>query len=54
MLAAVTTDGGADAPVAIIAHLLGLLMTFIGEPLTLRLVREAWPDVLLDGQDWKS
>ena len=39
---------GADAAVAIIAHLLGLLVTFIGEPLTLRLVGEAWPDALLD------
>ena len=32
-----------DAAVAITAHLLGLLVTFIGEPLTLTLVREAWP-----------
>ena len=38
------SNGGADAAVAIIAHLLGLLVTFIGEPLTLRLVRDAWPD----------
>ncbi len=29
-------------------HLLGLLVTFIGEPLTLALVREAWPDISLD------
>ncbi len=42
------SNGGADAAVAITAHLLGLLMTFIGEPLTLRLVSEAWPDALLD------
>ena len=41
-------DGGAEAAVAITAHLLGLLVTFIGEPLTLRLVREAWPDASLD------
>ncbi len=47
-LAADATDGGADAPVAITAHLLGLLVTFIGEPLTLRLVRDAWPDASLD------
>ena len=33
---------------AIIGHLLGLLATFIGEPLTLRLVRESWPDASLD------
>lgn len=48
-LAADATNGGADAAVALIAHLLGLLVTFIGEPLTLRLVREAWPDGSLDG-----
>jgi hypothetical protein len=40
--------GGADAAVAITAHLLVLLVTFIGRPLTLRLVREAWPDMSLD------
>jgi hypothetical protein len=40
---------GDEAAVAITAHLLGLLVTFIGEPLTLRLVREAWPDTSLDG-----
>lgn len=50
-----TTDSVAEgrrAAVALTAHLLGLLVTFIGEPLTLRLVREAWPDVSLD--DWHS
>jgi hypothetical protein len=30
---------------AITAHVLGLLVTFIGEPITLRLVREAWPNI---------
>lgn len=40
-------DGGADAAAAITAHLLGLLVTFVGEPLTLRLVRDAWPDASL-------
>ncbi len=38
---------GTDAA-AITAHLLGLLVTFIGEPITLALVREAWPDTSLD------
>ena len=47
-LAADGTDGAADAPVVITAHLLGLLVTFIGESLTLRLVREAWPGQSLD------
>lgn len=40
--------GSTDEAEAIIVHLLGLLVAFIGEPLTLRLVREAWPDVSLD------
>jgi hypothetical protein len=31
----------------VLAELLGLLVTFIGEPLTLSLVREAWPDAPL-------
>ena len=35
------------AAVAITAHLLELLVTFIGEPLTLRLVRQAWPNLSL-------
>jgi hypothetical protein len=47
-LAADAENGGAEAAVAITAHLLGLLVTFIGEPLTLRLVRDAWPDVSLE------
>ena len=41
-------DRGVEATVALAAHLLGLLVTFIGEPLTLRLVRESWPDVSFD------
>ena len=39
--------GGGPAAVAITAHLLGLLVTFIGEPLTVPLVREAGPDASL-------
>ena len=39
---------GDEAAVAITAHLLGLLATFIGEPLTLRLERTTWPDTVLD------
>ena len=35
---------GDEAAVAITAHLLGLLVTFIGEPLTLSLGRAASPD----------
>ena len=39
-----TTNGAMEASVAVTAHLLGLLVTFIGEPLMLRLVRDAWPE----------
>jgi hypothetical protein len=34
---------------AILAHVIGLLVTFIGEDLALRLIRDAWPE-LPDGQ----
>ena len=37
-------DSGAEAIMAVTAQLLALLIVFVGEPLTLRLVREAWPD----------
>jgi hypothetical protein len=40
-----------DAGAVVVAQLLGLLVTFIGEPLTLRLVREAWPDAPVDETD---
>ena len=37
-----------EATAALTAHLLWLLVTFIGEPLTMKLVREAWPDASVD------
>ena len=42
-----TGAAGDEAAVAITAHLLDLLVTFIGEPLTLTLVRAAWPNTSL-------
>ncbi|HYN24025.1 MAG TPA: hypothetical protein VES69_03170 [Pyrinomonadaceae bacterium] len=38
-------EEGAVGPagIVLVAHLLELLVTFIGEPLTLRLVRDKWP-----------
>ena len=50
-LAVDATNAGPEAAVAITAHLLGLLETFIGKPLTLRLVRDGWPDASLDELD---
>jgi hypothetical protein len=37
-----------QARIVLVAHLLELLVTFIGEPLTLRLVRDKWPDASLN------
>lgn len=37
-----------DGGVVLVAQLLGLLLAFIGENLTLRLLREVWPRVPLD------
>ena len=47
-LAADATNGGPEAAVAITTHMLALLQTFIGEPLTLRLVRLTWPEAKWD------
>lgn len=44
----------AEAGVAVVSQLLGLLVTFIGEPLTLRLVRDAWPNTSVAGTDTGS
>jgi hypothetical protein len=39
-----------DAGVILIAQLIGLLLTFIGEGLTLRLVQDVWPEAAFDGR----
>ena len=41
-----------EGRVVLLAQLLGLLVAFIGENLTLRLVREVWPKVPLDDLDF--
>jgi len=41
-------ENDAEAGVAVLVHLLNLLVTLIGEPLTLGLVRDAWPDATLE------
>ncbi|WP_020470471.1 hypothetical protein [Zavarzinella formosa] len=43
-------DGG-QAGFVVVAQLLGLLVTFIGEPLTLGIVRDAWPNASITGMD---
>jgi hypothetical protein len=40
-----------EGRVVLLAQLLGLLVAFIGENLTVRLVREVWPKVLLNDLD---
>jgi hypothetical protein len=40
-----------DGGVVLLAQLLGLLVVFIGEVLTVRLVREVWPKVRLNDLD---
>ena len=47
-LATDARNGGPNAAAAITTYLLALLVTFIGEHLTLRLVRNTWPGELLD------
>ena len=42
------TDHAESGGAILIAQLLGLLRTFIGEALTLRLVRDLWPDAAFD------
>jgi hypothetical protein len=47
--------GAAEEPgVILMARLLGLLVTFIGPSLTLRLVRDGWPDASWDGIDLRT
>jgi hypothetical protein len=41
-----------EGKVVLAAQLLGLLVAFIGENLTVRLVREVWPNVPLDDLDF--
>lgn len=42
-------ETGVEAGVAITAHMLELLITFIGEAFTMRLLRDAWPNESFDG-----
>lgn len=41
-------DAIAEGEAVLIAHLIGLLVTFIGAELTVRLVQEEWPDAAFD------
>ena len=43
-----------EGRVVLLAQLFGLLVAFIGEALTLRIVREVWPKVFLDDLDFSN
>jgi hypothetical protein len=45
------SDQFSEGRIVLLAHLLGLMAAFIGEILTLRLVREVWPKVPLNDLD---
>jgi hypothetical protein len=45
-------DESFEGSLVLLAQLLGLLVVFIGEELTLRLVREVWPKLPLDDFDF--
>lgn len=42
----------AQGEIVLVAQLLGLLVTFIGEPLALRVVQDVWPEAPID--DWNQ
>ncbi|MDQ3666687.1 MAG: hypothetical protein M3410_08940 [Acidobacteriota bacterium] len=46
--------GAVQAGLVLVAHLLELMVTFIGAPLTLHLVRDKWPDASMEGADLRS
>ena len=50
--AQVGPDKIAEGSVVLLAQVLGLLVTFIGGSLTLRLVREMWPKIPLNDLDF--
>lgn len=43
-----------QAGAGLVAQLLELLTTFIGEALTLRLIRDSWPDASMDGANLRG
>jgi hypothetical protein len=43
-----------DEGVILIARLLGLLLVFLGEALTLRLLKDAWPDAAFDDRNSRN
>jgi hypothetical protein len=46
----IDNDQAREVGVILIAQLVGLLLTFIGEGLTLRMVQDVWPEAAFDGR----
>ena len=44
-LDSISDEDRTEAGAVLIAHLMALLVLFIGEPLTLKIVHDAWPDL---------
>jgi hypothetical protein len=44
------TDRAGNEGAILIAQLIGLLLTFIGKGLTLRMVQDVWPEAAFDGR----
>ncbi len=44
----IDNDSAGEGGIVLIARLLGLLLIFLGEPLTLNLISDLWPDAALD------
>jgi hypothetical protein len=49
---ALSKDPFSDDDIVLVAHILGLLVTFVGAALMLRLVNDAWPKTNLDDLDF--
>ena len=47
-------DSTTDGEIILIARLLGLLRLFLGEALTLRLLRSAWPAEVFDDRNFEN
>ncbi len=53
-LSGLNQPGEHDGEIVLAAHILGLLVTFVGEALMLRLVTDAWPTAKLSDLDFDT
>lgn len=54
LLAGLDHEGAAEGRMIVVARLIGLLVAFIGEKLTLQLVREVWPKMPIKELNFKK